>query len=182
MPELDGTIGGTNSNSVFASLDEAEELGGELLYPGVWEAVSTTADQKKSAIIFMSRLVSSAIMWKGSRTYPVQSLAFPRTGLTRDGGETEVDPTTIPVEIKLAVLVGARLYVATDTTNPTDIGNILPRLLGLKADTVELKFAEGEKASSIAGISLPSQVLQWIPREWVREAEAEKPTISVWAM
>lgn len=181
MPELDGTIGGTNSNSVFETLAEAEELGGGLLYGGVWDATATD-DQKKSAIIFMSRLISAGVPWEGARTYLGQSLAFPRTGLTRDHGATEVDSTTIPVEIKLAVLTGARLYVATDTTNPTDIGNILPRLLGLKADTVELKFAEGEKVS-LAGADLPPQVLQWIPREWVREeGEEEEKAMTVWAL
>lgn len=181
MPELDGTIGSATANSVFETLAEAEELGGELLYPGVWDTTATD-DQKKSAIIFMSRLISSSVPWEGARAYTGQSLAFPRTGLTRDNGATEVDSTTIPIEIKFAVLVGARLYTATDTTNPTDIGNILPRLLGLKADTVELKFAEGEKASTVVGLNLPSQVLQWIPREWIRENETPSSEISIWAV
>jgi hypothetical protein len=180
MPELDGTIGSATANSVFETLAEAEELGGELLYPGVW-GTTATDDQKKSAIIFMSRLISSGVPWEGARTYVGQSLAFPRTGLTRDNGATEVDSATIPIEIKFAVLVGARLYASTDTTNPTDIGNILPRLLGLKADTVELKFAEGEKASTVVGLNLPAQVLQWIPREWIREKEEAAQEIAVWA-
>jgi hypothetical protein len=85
----------------------------------VWDAYSDTVCEQ--AIVRATAYLSTAFSWKGAPIAPrVQSLAWPRTGVT-DGEGYEVPNNAVPIEIKRACAEIALREAATPGVMMPDV-------------------------------------------------------------
>lgn len=165
MP-LDATVGGTAANA-FMTRARFKVLVADR--PHSADILDPTFDQDLiDQLIIQASLAISALDYEGVATYADQALAFPRTGLTRNGGHT-VNPATIPLEIERATTELA--YLLRDSLEPIEENDIA--VLGLteiKASTVALKF----RAQDPEDVRLiPTSAMRYIPKSWIKPPEDE---------
>ena len=153
---FDSTPGASTATS-FLSVARADEIASERAFSTNWTSISSTAT-KQAILSTISRLLSLKPEWLGVASYPAQSLAFPRTGLIRVNG-SEIDPTTIPLEVELATFEWALAMSVSDTSLP--LSQSVQGLTKLKAGPVELSFRE-----EIEFKPIPDSVLCYIPLSW----------------
>ncbi len=144
IPE-DGT-GLANANS-FASVDEADAYNESQLYGAAWTAA--IPERKTAALVMATRLLDSACIWPGSRTYPaVQALAWPRSNVVVDG--VAIPTNIVPTPVKNATCELARLLLSNDlTVDPAE--NNLKRI-NLGDSALEIEFRDGSKKQQIPTI------------------------------
>jgi hypothetical protein len=149
------TPGAANADS-YATVAEADAYFGAHLYYTGWTAAVN--DTKERALKTGTRLLDSYFKWLGIRTYPVQALGFPRTGLFRDT-TIAVDSTTIPPEIRHATVEFAQWLIANNPYAENEI--VVQGITEIKVSTIALKFKD-----TIEGRTVPDFIKLLIPPEW----------------
>lgn len=109
---------------------------------------------KEAAIIRATELLDASYAWRGEIATDGQGLRFPRSGLTdRDGRDIASDdvPTQIQkATIELAALLIAGAGVGGDFGSVATSSGAVQRV---KAGSVEVEFAQGQRAASPAPAS-----------------------------
>jgi hypothetical protein len=168
------TPGAANADS-YATLLEADAWHAGRLIAGEW---GTGEAQKEAALRMAALLLDSLFVWTGTPTDAVQALAWPRTGmLTRNG--FPLSPVVIPRELKYAQAEFARQLIIEDLLANDDI--VRQGIVGLKAGSIELKFAErkGETSSlELMRRPVPDAVALLLVPSWYQDAE-ETVTVRV---
>lgn len=173
MPTLIHTPGATNANS-FISREEGNGFALEMIDASKWNDANN--DQRDTALIQYTRVLSAwlerNLIESSSRSFAGQSLATPRTGLTR-GGET-VDTSLNPFEVKYATFLGSLSLLSGETGKPKL--QTIEGIEELKADVVTLKFRN--LAESYQG-GVSDDIIALFPREWLREVDVRvlKPVL-----
>lgn len=170
MP-LDATVGGATSNA-FLTRARFKVLVADR--PHSVDILDPSFDQDLiDQLIIQASLAISALDFEGVAPYADQALAFPRTGLTRNGGHT-VNPATIPLEIERATTELA--YLLRDSLEPIEENDIA--VLGLteiKASTIGLKFREQNPEDMRL---IPMSAMRYIPRSWIKTPDDEITYVS----
>lgn len=165
MPTLIHAPGATDANS-FISREEGNGFALETVNATKWTAA--TNDQRDTALIQFSRVLSAwlerNLIETSTRSFVNQSLATPRTGLTR-GGES-VDTLTNPFEVRYATFLGALSLLGGETGKPRL--QTVEGIEELKADVVTLKFRD-LSVSYQGGVS--DDIIALFPREWLRDVD-----------
>lgn len=167
--------GAINANS-FISREEGNAFSLEVLNATAWTGVGVTNDQRDTALIQYSRLLSAwlerNLIESSARSFADQSLATPRTGLTR-GGES-VDTLTNPFEVRYATFIGALSLLGGETGKPKL--QTVEGISELKADVVTIKFRD---LSSLYQGGISDDIIALFPREWLRDVDVRvlKPVL-----
>lgn len=173
MPTLIHDPGASDANS-FISREEGNGFALETINATKWTDASN--DERDTALIHYTRLLSAwlerNLIESSTRSFVNQSLATPRTGLTRGG--IGVDTLSNPFEIRYATFIGALSLLGGETGKPklqTSEG-----ISELKADVVTIKFRDLTKLYQ-GGIS--DDIIALFPREWLREVDVRvlKPVL-----
>lgn len=115
---LDVTVGGVSSNS-YLSVAEADTYHEGRLFSTDW--TSATAETKKAALVWATRLLDAGFVWDGVVTdiSTPQALNWPRGGMVDREGRT-IDDNVIPNQIKNATAELARLLIVSDRAADRD--------------------------------------------------------------
>ena len=95
---LTAVAGGVDSNAYATRLQAAAIFEGR---PGASDWAAAPAAQQDAALIEATAQIEERFTWRGEAASTTQGLAFPRTGLLRDG--VEVADNSIPKELVRAV-------------------------------------------------------------------------------
>jgi hypothetical protein len=149
---------------VFSDLAGARAYVSQMFDPAATKWLGLTANQQaqtiRSATLFLDRQT-----WDGIATGLVgidaTTLAFPRTGLTRDGAD--VDSTTVPHELpeatcELAVLIGSDPTIINKIDQGTNISSVGA------GGGVSVSFFNPTSAANGTATRLPLAVLRLIGR------------------
>lgn len=150
MPTLileDGTgVAGANTWTTIAESDAYHSDMGH----SAWAAASASPDDARtSAKIRAAQYINNRYVgrWPGSKTYGrLQSLQWPREDGVDASGE-EILSTEIPSEVKIAQMEAELRELAVPGSLSPDIV-ATERLLRIKADTVELQYADASAADA----------------------------------
>ena len=146
MATLNATAGAVDANS-FATRDQAVAIFESRQSSTAWALASDP--KRDAALIEATAEIEARIEWRGEASTTTQRLAFPQTGLSRDGVAVESD--SIPVEVVRATALYAD-FILAGGENP---GGVLA-LSGLGGMRVQAQDA------------LPGAVIAAIPAKWVR--------------
>lgn len=139
----------------YLSLERLTVLVSEDAYP-----VSVPDDPKKQALLITgTRNLETILCPSGTITVATQALKFPRKDLTNSEGQV-YDENLIPLPIELALYKLYKMLSVSDIFAKPDV--IAQGLTLLKADTIELRFSEGQSFNLI-----PSEVQTLIPSDWI---------------
>lgn len=131
---------GTGSNGANAYLSAAEAdaiLAEHLSGKDVWNALDE--DEKNSSIVFATRVIDSAVTWRGKRASLSQALAWPRIhAFDRDG--YEIPSMIVPRKIKAATAYLALHLLRND---PNGLDNIR-RIQRVKVDAIDVTFRDDQ--------------------------------------
>jgi len=145
---------------VYADLADANNYVAGMFSPQGTAWLALTDNQKGQTLLTATRRFE-AIAWDGTATGVGTSLAFPRTGLFRDG--VPVDSTTVPPEIvegciELAVAIAAK----PGLVNAADQGSNVQSAQG--GGGVGVTFFAPTSAASGTATVLPVQVQRLVGR------------------
>ena len=146
MATLNATAGAADANA-FATRDQAAAIFEGRPGASAWAAAN---DAKRDAsLIEATAEFEQRITWRGEKASATQALAFPRTGLERDG--VEVASASIPSELVRAVALYANFILAGGESpgGILDLGSIR----GMRVQALD---------------ALPGLVLVTLPAAWVR--------------
>jgi hypothetical protein len=115
-----------------------------------------TASQREASLIMATRLLDSAMEWKGWKTEETQALRWPRTGVTNPDG-AQFDPDTYPFLLEHATVELALVLLTRDTTaRPTALGlGVTEVKLGPMSAKIDSKAQEDAIPQSILSILSP---------------------------
>jgi hypothetical protein len=115
-----------------------------------------TASQREAALIMATRLLDSAMEWKGWKTEETQALRWPRTGVANPDG-AQFDPDTYPFLLEHATVELALVLLTRDTTaRPTALGlGVTEVKLGPMSAKIDSKAQEDAIPQSILSILSP---------------------------
>ena len=131
--ETGENIPGSNS---YVSVEEASDyLSLNIHVSQKWMAL--TLDQQQHLLSWATRYLDQQARWRGTMTYPSQSLRFPRTGVTDQDG-TPLPPDVIPERLKEATIEMARFFLESDRSAPRPQDG----LKKLRVETIELVFKD----------------------------------------
>jgi len=105
---LDATVGTTTANS-YVTLAEAIAYFQDRAATELWD----DSDEQSQLLITASRLIDWQLQFAGTKTNELQSMQFPRTGITLPSGYA-VPSDTIPTDVKMAVFELALSSVEAD--------------------------------------------------------------------
>lgn len=120
-----------------------------------------SADEKRAALIAMTRLLCAQYVWNGLAMSPTQALCWPRSGLYNRNGYL-VDTATVPTEIQEATAAGAAqllLDAAVDQASGET-----PQAQGLRAlavGDISLQFGDLADADTV-----PYAASELVPLAW----------------
>lgn len=124
---------------------------------GLWHDAST--DQKTAALLWATKVLEQYFEWNGSVVNTTQSLLWPRAGLYAMNGLTELDTTTVPVQIQWATAEFARQLLVGDRTGDSIIES--QGLKMLKAGPIRMDFKD-----TVYPKPIPDAVVNLIPWQW----------------
>lgn len=137
----DGT--GVASATSYVSVEEADDILAMNIHASAsWDAL--TLDTKQKLLSWASRYLDERTRWFGRRVDGNSALRWPRVGITDQDGIT-LSPTIIPRQLKIAAAEMARYLIDEDRTAERDQDG----LTRLKADVIELEFAEGYRLPQV---------------------------------
>ena len=143
---LKAVAGATDSNS-FATRDEAAAIFAGRASASAW--ASATDAKRDAALREATTEFEQRLGWRGEAASATQALAFPRTGLERDGGAVASD--SIPAELVRACALYAD-FILSGGASP---GGVL-----------DLGSVRGMVVQALD--ALPGHVLAALPAAWVR--------------
>ena len=145
MATLKATPGAVDANT-YATRDEATAIFEGRTGAG-W--ASATDAKRDAALIEATAELEQRVTWRGEKAETTQALAFPRTGLERDGVEVASD--SIPTEILRATALYADFLLSGGESpgGVLDLGSIR----GMRVQAQD---------------ALPGLVLAALPAVWVR--------------
>ena len=141
---LKAVAGATDANS-FATRDQATAI-----FEGRTGAWAAANDAKRdAALIEATAELEQRFTWRGEAASTTQALAFPRTGLARDGVEVAAD--IIPTELLRATALYADFILAGGESpgGVLDLGSVR----GMRTPALD---------------ALPGHVLVALPAAWIR--------------
>ena len=146
MGTLNAVAGAADANS-FATRAQAVTVFESAQSSSAW---ATAIEAKRdAALIEATAEIEQRFTWRGEASTTTQALAFPQTGLTRDG--VEVDSNSIPMELIRATALYADFLIAGGASP----GGVLS-LDSLGGMRVQARDA------------LPGRVLAALPSAWIR--------------
>ena len=144
MATLKAVAGAVDANA-YATRDQAT-----VILEGRASAWASATDAKRDAALMEATAeLEQRFTWRGEKASSTQSLAFPRTGLERDG--VSVASETIPSELVRATALYAD-FILSGGESPggvLDLGSIR----GMRVQALD---------------ALPARVLTALPAAWVR--------------
>ena len=142
---LKAVSGAVDSNS-YATRAQATAIFEGRASSSSWS--SATDAKKDSALVEATAELEQRVSWRGEKAETTQALAFPRTGLERDGVAVASD--SIPAELVRAVSLYANFLLAGGEAPGAllDLGS----LRGMRVQTLD---------------ALPGHVLAALPAVWV---------------
>ena len=149
MATLNATAGAVDANT-YATRDQAAAILDDRPGPSAW-ASATDAD-KDAALISATAEIEQRFTWRAEASTTTQALAFPQTGLTRDG--VEVDSNSIPSELVRATALYADFLLSGGAT-PGGVLSVGRSIRGLRVQAQD---------------ALPGHVLVALPAAWVSSA------------
>ena len=158
MATLKATAGAVDANAL-ATRAEAVAIFEGRQSSRAW-ALATEA-KRDAALIEATAEFEARLTWRGEKASTTQSLAFPRTGLERDG--VEVENNIIPQELIRAVSVMADFLLAGGESpgGILDLGSIggmrvqaLDALPGLVLVTLPAAWVRGHVGSTVGSVSV----------------------------
>jgi hypothetical protein len=137
----DGT-GIITANSYVSVTDASDILTTNIHAGPEWDALDTAS--KERLLAWASRYLDDRVTWRGYRVSETSGLRWPRSGvIDRDG--ILISSTTIPRQLKVATAEMARYLIETDRS----VEQGQDALTRLKADVIELEFAEGYRLPKV---------------------------------
>jgi len=137
----DGT--GLVAATSYVSVEEADDIIAVNIHA---DARWTVLDEaiKEKLLSWASRYLDTNARWYGERVSSTSGLRWPRKGVC-DRDDFEIAEDVIPKQLKIAAASMATYLIAQDrsTERPQDA------LISLKADVVELEFAEGYRLPKV---------------------------------
>ena len=143
---LKAVAGATDSNS-FATRDQAEDIFEGRASSSAWS--SATDAKKDASLIEATAELEARFTWRGEKAETTQALAFPRTGLERDGVAVASD--SIPTELVRATALYSDFLLS---------GGEAPGAL------LDLGSIRGMRVQALD--ALPARVVAALPAAWVR--------------
>ncbi len=137
----DGT--GLPNATSYVSVEDADDIIVMNIHAATaWAEL--THDQKEHLLSWASRYLDERVRWKGRKVSETSALRFPRTGVhDRDGFAVAAD--AVPRQLEVATAEMARYLIAEDRSAERD----QDALIRLKADVVEMEFAEGYRLPKV---------------------------------
>ena len=146
MPDLITEVGTIDANS-YATLEEADAYHETRLHNTEWTAA--TEDERKTALIWATRVLDRQVDWIGRRwgLYDAQALEWPRSG-AYDSNGFYIDYQIIPRQVKDAQAELAWLFLREDRTasrsdSPT------AGIKGMKVGPISLTFDPVDRKHTI---------------------------------
>ncbi len=115
---LIATVGASDANS-YVEIAEATDYYADRSYTSAWDDF----DDQAGVIILASQMLDWYVTFKGVKTDPTQSMAFPRTGVVRPSTIAVADDI-IPYEVKVATFELALASLNGDLTVTSDLEGI----------------------------------------------------------
>ena len=143
----------TVGTDTFASVAQVSAWAAASLSADGWAAAVDT--RRETAIRQATRLLETLVRWRGEKASATQALAFPRTGLEREGVAVAHD--TIPLEIVYATAAFADALLIEDTSGPAE-----EQPARIKAGSIAITFEDRP-----AGEAIPRHIKNLLPTEWV---------------
>ena len=146
MATLKAVAGAVDANA-YATRDQAVAIFDARPGTSAWSAANDA--KRDAALIEATAEFGQRFTWRGEKAETTQALAFPRTGLTRDGVEVAAD--SIPTEIVRATALYAD-FILSGGESPggvLDLGSVR----GMRTQHQD---------------ALPGLVLAALPATWVR--------------
>ena len=146
MATLTATAGDTAANS-YATRDQASAIFDGR--PGASAWASANDAKRDAALIEATSEIEARFTWRGEKASATQDLAFPRSGIARDGVPVAAD--TIPAELIRAVSLYADFLLGGGESpgGVLDLGSVK----GMRTQHQD---------------ALPGPVLTALPSEWIR--------------
>ena len=136
IPELGATASGTGSSRIPVTSVRSFSGG------------SYRDEIKLPALIMAAQQLNALVRWNGYVTSTSQKLMWPRNGVLQRNEMSFVDVNTIPEEVKHAQFELARLLIAEDRTEDSEISET--GLTHLRAGPITMKFRDyGDLSSSV---------------------------------
>lgn len=137
----DGT--GLPNATSYVSVEEADDILTMNIHAGpAWSVLDVAVKQR--LLSWASRYLDERARWFGTRVSESSGLRWPRAGVTdRDG--IVLAPNMVPRQLKIAAAEMARYLVDEDRSSERD----QDALTRLKADVIELEFAEGYRLPKV---------------------------------
>lgn len=130
----DGT--GLASATSYVSVEEADDIAALNIHNSeAWNALSDS--DKQSLLMYVSMVLDSRTVWRGTPTTSSQRLAWPRTGVT-DRYNNAVASNAIPFNLRMAVVELAKHTMAEDKLSKWQPDSIVSEV---KVDSIAVKFA-----------------------------------------
>jgi hypothetical protein len=140
--ETETGTGSTTATS-YVTVAEADDLLSVNTHSyAAWSALSQ--DVKERLLTWASRILDNRTRWAGRKAVETSALRWPRIGV-RDRDGVAIPGNAIPDAVRVATAELARLLMVEDRTAERD----QDALKSLKADVVELEFAEGYRLKTI---------------------------------
>ena len=146
MAELKAVAGDAGANSYATRAEAAAIFEGR---PGASAWASATDVKRDAALVEATAELEQRVTWRGEATSAIQALAFPRSGLTRDGVELAAD--SIPTELVRATALYAGFILGGGEAPGGVLG--LGSIRGMRVQAQD---------------ALPGLVLAALPAAWVR--------------
>jgi hypothetical protein len=137
----DGT--GLSAATSYVSVEDADDILTTNIHAGpIWTELEEA--DKERLLSWASRYLDDRATWYGYRAVETSSLRWPRSGVV-DRDRVAIASNVIPRQLKIATAEMARYLIAEDRS--TERGQ--DALLRLKADVIELEFAEGYRLPKV---------------------------------
>ena len=140
-------VAGADDANTYTTRDEASAILSGRASAISWS--SATDAKRDAALIEATSEFEQRVSWRGEKASGSQSLAFPRSGLTRDGVEVASD--SIPTEIARATALYANFLLSGGESPGGVLG--LGSVRGMRVQAQD---------------ALPGLVLAALPARWLR--------------
>jgi hypothetical protein len=127
----------------YVSVQDADDILTVNIHAGPeWTAASN--DDKERLLSWASRYLDERARWFGTKAVETSALRWPRSGV-KDQDDIEISDDVIPRQLQIATAEMARYLLSDDRSVERDQDG----LERLKADTIELEFADGYRLPAV---------------------------------
>ena len=141
--ETGALVSGANSYISVAEADDYYAV--DPNFAATWDAY--TDPEKEQRLAWSTRVMDQKCIFYGSPVSETQALRWPRYGAcTRD--HISISRTTIPAQLKQAVLEHLKYAISNDPTTGSDV----ERLKGVVVDVIEVMYQDGTSQTSVPNV------------------------------